>query len=425
MLSSIPYTNYMFFSTLAGSNGGCEAFYLRVCCDDFRETTSFGGLPCLVAYNRGAAPGQVKVLFKALCIAPDGVIGAPRRGERTCQQHLAGASSLSISCCFINGFQQAQESRFMKAPWPAEAFQGSTTMEDSCTQQPTAGESKREQQTAAASSPSPVPPSHRSAQILPRRYFPRASPSPAPTTLAMGDEACDEAGASLLWHEGEPEWAQVAGMASDLVVTIGQRAFHVHQYPLYALLAFHVHQYPLFSLSTVIANAAAASGEGTGPMQADLSFLPGGALSFIPIACYCYGRPCRLSPHSVLLVRSAGTDAFSLQLMLFLSALLIFPLLNPPVFSLSLPGSVSAGDERVWAQPRTAAAFEAPQQPPPSPPSPFAPFPFRPLPLAASLLEMNACGPSHSLPLPQLASQRLQHFLQHWPHCLHVLSSYV
>ncbi|CAI5515533.1 unnamed protein product [Closterium sp. Naga37s-1] len=162
----------------------------------------------------------------------------------------------------------------------------------------------------------------------------------------MGDEGCDDAGASLLSHESEPEWAQVAGMASDLVVTIGQRAFHVHQYPLYALLAFHVHQYPLFSLSTVIANAAAAAGEGTGPMQADLSFLPGGALSFVPIACYCYGRPCRLSPHSVLLVRSA-----------------------------------------------------------------------------ASLLEMNACGPSHALPLPQLASQRLQHFLQQWPHCLHVLSS--
>ncbi|CAI5505114.1 unnamed protein product [Closterium sp. Naga37s-1] len=149
----------------------------------------------------------------------------------------------------------------------------------------------------------------------------------------MGDEGCDDAGASLLSHESEPEWAQVAGMASDLVVTIGQRAFHVHQYP-------------LFSLSTVIANAAAASDEGTGPMQADLSFLPGGALSFVPIACYCYARPCRLSPHSVLLVRSA-----------------------------------------------------------------------------ASLLEMNACGPSHALPLPQLASQRLQHFLQQWPHCLHVLSS--
>ncbi|CAI5961364.1 unnamed protein product [Closterium sp. NIES-65] len=55
-------------------------------------------------------------------------------------------------------------------------------------------------------------------------------------------------------------------MASDLVVTIGQRAFHVHQYP-------------LLSLSTVIASEAAAAGEGTGPLQAGLSFLPGGALS--------------------------------------------------------------------------------------------------------------------------------------------------
>ncbi|GJP52806.1 hypothetical protein CLOM_g11896 [Closterium sp. NIES-68] len=151
----------------------------------------------------------------------------------------------------------------------------------------------------------------------------------------MGDEGCDEAGAewaaSLLSHESEPEWAQVAGMASDLVVTIGHRAFHVHQYP-------------LFSLSTVIANAASSSD--TGLMRVDLSFLPGGALAFIPIACYCYGRPCRLSPRSVLLVRSA-----------------------------------------------------------------------------ASLLEMSACGPSHSVPLPQLAGERMQQFLQSWPHCLHVLAS--
>ncbi|CAI5470707.1 unnamed protein product, partial [Closterium sp. Yama58-4] len=50
-----------------------------------------------------------------------------------------------------------------------------------------------------------------------------------------------------------------------------------------------------FSLSTVIASAAAAAGEGAGPMQAGLSFLPGGALSLVPIACYCYARPCRLS----------------------------------------------------------------------------------------------------------------------------------
>ncbi|CAI5522317.1 unnamed protein product, partial [Closterium sp. Naga37s-1] len=149
----------------------------------------------------------------------------------------------------------------------------------------------------------------------------------------MGDEGCDDARASLLSHESEPEWAQVAGMASDLVVTIGQRAFHVLQYP-------------LFSLSTVIASAAAAADEGTGPTQADLSFLPGGALSFVPIACYCYARPCRLSPHSMLLVRSA-----------------------------------------------------------------------------ASLLEMSACGSSHALPLPQLATQRLQHLLLHCPPCLHVLSS--
>ncbi|CAI5533881.1 unnamed protein product [Closterium sp. Naga37s-1] len=34
----------------------------------------------------------------------------------------------------------------------------------------------------------------------------------------MGDKACDEAGASLLSHESEPEWARMAGMAIDLVL---------------------------------------------------------------------------------------------------------------------------------------------------------------------------------------------------------------
>ncbi|CAI5505302.1 unnamed protein product [Closterium sp. Naga37s-1] len=166
-----------------------------------------------------------------------------------------------------------------------------------------AADCRREQERAPGSSreqPHPRPPPCLAAvPFAPFRADSFRAPPPRllpPTMRAMGDEGCDDARASLLSHESEPECAQVAGMASDLVVTIGQRAFHVHQYP-------------LFSLSTVIASAAAAAGEGTGPMQADLSFLPGGALSFVPIACYCYGRPCRLSPHSVLLVRSAGTDA--------------------------------------------------------------------------------------------------------------------
>ncbi|CAI5487592.1 unnamed protein product [Closterium sp. Naga37s-1] len=61
------------------------------------------------------------------------------------------------------------------------------------------------------------------------RIFPRASPPSAPTTLAMGDEACDDAGASLLSHESEPEWA--------------------------------------FSLSTEIASAAAAADEARAPCK--------------------------------------------------------------------------------------------------------------------------------------------------------------
>ncbi|CAI5969517.1 unnamed protein product [Closterium sp. NIES-65] len=119
----------------------------------------------------------------------------------------------------------------------------------------------------------------------------------------MNDEACDDAGTSLLSHESEPEWAQVAGMASDLVVTVGQRAFHAHQYPLYALVALLRSQYALLAEH----GSSSGRGEGTGPIQANLSFLPGAELSFVPIACHCHDRPCRLSPHSVLLVRSAAS----------------------------------------------------------------------------------------------------------------------
>ncbi|CAI5515513.1 unnamed protein product [Closterium sp. Naga37s-1] len=86
------------------------------------------------------------------------------------------------------------------------------------------------------------------------------------------------------------------------------------------------------------------------------------------------------SSHSVLLVRSPCS--FSLS----------------TVIANAAAASDAAVDERVWAQPFTAAVFEAPQHLPPFPPSPFAPSPW------------------HALPLPQLASQRLQHLL-------HVLSS--
>ncbi|CAI5522325.1 unnamed protein product [Closterium sp. Naga37s-1] len=248
----------------------------------------------------------------------------------------------------------------------------------------------------------------------------------------MGDEGCDDARASLLSHESEPEWAQVAGMASDLVVTIGQRAFHVLQYP-------------LFSLSTVIASAAAAADEGTGPTQADLSFLPGGALSFVPIACYCYARPCRLSPHSMLLVRSAASllemnacrSIHTLPLFLRLckppfpplsplppSPLSPLPPIPPspappfPLFPLPrLPpspppaGSIAAGDERVWVQPRTATASAGNA----APAAPPAALPALPACALVSLLVWTddnsspplACTPAHSLltfsPLPSLS----------------------
>ncbi|CAI5993732.1 unnamed protein product [Closterium sp. NIES-65] len=86
------------------------------------------------------------------------------------------------------------------------------------------------------------------------------------------------------------------------------------------------------------------------------------------------------SSHSVLLVRSPCS--FSLS----------------TVIANAAAASDAAVDERVWAQPFTAAVFEAPQHLPPFPSSPFAPSPW------------------HALPLPQLASQRLQHLL-------HVLSS--
>ncbi|CAI5533892.1 unnamed protein product [Closterium sp. Naga37s-1] len=354
-------------------------------------------------------------------------------------------------------------------------------------------------------------------------------------------------------------------MASDLVVTIGQRAFHVHQYPLYALLAFHVHQYPLYALLAfhvhqyplytllafhvhqyplyallaVIPSAAAAAGEGTGPLQAGLSFLPGGALSLVPIACYCYARPCRLSPHSVLLVRSTGNGGNAavggcgsgwgnaavgggmqewgdagvggcggsggmrrewgdagvggcggsggmrewgdagvggcgsggmrewgdagvggcgsggmrewgdagvggcgsggmrewgdgepgVQEMTFFLLLHTrsppstpHPSHPPSLFSprpshpsLFPPPTLFSPHTPLPPSPPPPLAASPPRRLPPSPPPPLAAFPPRLLPLAASLLEMSACGPSHSLPLPLLASQRLQHLLLHWP----------
>ncbi|CAI5515539.1 unnamed protein product [Closterium sp. Naga37s-1] len=321
----------------------------------------------------------------------------------------------------------------------------------------------------------------------------------------MGDEGCDDASASLLLHESEPEWAQgghgerprrhhrpvrlprapipavrVTSLPRAPVPTSLQALPPVSPVPLLSVPSprlplpslpppFPSHCLPFpnpsFSLSTVVANAAAAAGEGTGPMQADLSFLPGGALSFVPIACYCYARPCRLSPHSVLLVRSAGTDAppeagggacgslalnrvashvFTIAALhpcspqphllnplppvLIIPPLLILPLSRPPPFqhvltfllytpplllppSPARPGSIAAAHERMWAH--LLPLFLMGLKPPFPSLSPLPPLPPSPPPPPVSLLEMNACGPSHSLPLPQLAMQRLQHLLQH------------
>ncbi|CAI5473439.1 unnamed protein product [Closterium sp. Yama58-4] len=422
-------------------------------------------------------------------------------------------------------------------------------------------------------------------------------------------------------------------MASDLGVTIGQRAFHVHQYPLYALLAFHVHQYPLYALLALIRFTYVTRLHGTDapdspsvsfspfssvllssspfpsllpsfpfpslPSSSSLSFsfplfppqlLPSLSTVIASAAAAAGGRPCRLSPHSVLLVRSADwsplTGSHPIP-PLPSPPFPLFPLFPLPRLPPSPPpaGSMAAGDERVWAKPRTATAAAAvPARPlivcsqatracestwglctwtwasctrrtmiythlttqkpssdkeasflitafyqlhpvngdrqhsssssgrghgplasgplvpawqrallgphrmlllrpplpplaplpaaralcmyggaggeecgslrvetsllemnlkppfpplsplptllssllPPLPPSPSYPFPVSPLrllPLAAWLLEMSACGSSHALPLPQLATQRLQHLLQHCPPCLHVLSS--
>ncbi|CAI5483540.1 unnamed protein product [Closterium sp. Yama58-4] len=104
-------------------------FWLRLCLTvspmhqkPSEEQPPFISLLCFKAGSRGPAPGLVKVLLKALCYAAVGVWGAlhslsPRRGERTCQQHLAGASALSTTCCFT-----------MEAPWPAGAPQSSTML---------------------------------------------------------------------------------------------------------------------------------------------------------------------------------------------------------------------------------------------------------------------------------------------------------
>ncbi|CAI5978519.1 unnamed protein product [Closterium sp. NIES-64] len=160
-------------------------------------------------------------------------------------------------------------------------------------------------------------------------------------------------------------------MASDLDVTVGQRAFHAHQYP-------------LFSLSTVIASTAAAVDEGRAPgpyKRISHSSLAPRSPSPCPLSL-----PLLFSPPLSLPLHFSPP----LSLPLLFSPPLSLPLLfSPPSFSLpptpppfsSPPGSITARDERVCAQ------------------------------------------PSHALLLPQLASQRRHHFLQHCPHCLHMLIS--
>ncbi|CAI5533882.1 unnamed protein product [Closterium sp. Naga37s-1] len=104
----------------------------------------------------------------------------------------------------------------------------------------------------------------------------------------------------------------------------------------------------------------------------------------------------------------------------------------PPAFS------IAAGDERVWVQPHSATVSQAPftslppalppspsplsplppLYPSPAPPFPSFPFPVSPLgllPVVAWLQEKSACGCSHALPLPQLATQRLHHLLPALP----------
>ncbi|CAI5969499.1 unnamed protein product [Closterium sp. NIES-65] len=176
-------------------------------------------------------------------------------------------------------------------------------------------------------------------------------------------------------------------MASDLDVTVGQRAFHAHQYPLYALVALLRSQYALlaFSLSTVIASTAAAVDEGRAPgpyKRISHSSLAPRSPSPCPLSL-----PLLFSPPLSLPLHFSPP----LSLPLLFSPPLSLPLLfSPPSFSLpptpppfsSPPGSITARDERVCAQ------------------------------------------PSHALLLPQLASQRRHHFLQHCPHCLHMLISF-
>ncbi|CAI5517371.1 unnamed protein product [Closterium sp. Naga37s-1] len=171
---------------------------------------------------------------------------------------------------------------------------------------------------------------------------------------------CDDARASLLSHESEPECAQVAGMASDLVVTIGQCAFHVHQYPLYALLAFHVHQYPLLHGSDAPDSPSVPSFLLRSPLFLSLPVpsRPFPSRPFLPPPPSPF--PSRSSPPQLLPVDGDSKRGSS-------SGRPPLPPLAPLTAARALC-SIAGGDERVWA---------------------------------------------------------LQHFLQHWPPCLHVLSSYV
>ncbi|GBG65962.1 hypothetical protein CBR_g54941 [Chara braunii] len=90
----------------------------------------------------------------------------------------------------------------------------------------------------------------------------------------------------------ERRWNKIAGMESDLLVTIND-------------VQFNVHKFPLYSKSDRLREIAKDEPR-TGRTTADLAGLPGGDRIFVQVVNYCYGFDIDVSPYNVAALRCAA-----------------------------------------------------------------------------------------------------------------------
>ncbi|GBG65960.1 hypothetical protein CBR_g54939 [Chara braunii] len=90
----------------------------------------------------------------------------------------------------------------------------------------------------------------------------------------------------------ERRWNKIAGMESDLLVSIND-------------VQFNVHKFPLYSKSDRLQEIAKDEPR-TGRTTADLAGLPGGDRIFVQVVNYCYGFDIDVSPYNVAALRCAA-----------------------------------------------------------------------------------------------------------------------